>query len=219
MDDKTSKLIFWVIILVIIVVSLSFILPSNSNNEEKKNEKNLNNNYLIDTSNITLVGDSRTDMLCAYSWYKSDSGTCIAESGMGYNWLLSTAIPRVNRLSSDKKKYIATNLGVNGLTENSVNQYISKYKELADGDWKDSMIFLISVNPTKGKYEHMNANIDNFNQKLNEAFKNYKNVIFCDTNSYLKKIGFNSNDGLHYTEATSKIIYDQIKKCIYDYYN
>ena len=158
-------------------------------------------------------------MLCAYSWYKSDGGTCIAESGMGYNWFLSAAIPRVNKLSSDKKKYIATNLGVNGLTDSSVEQYISKYKELANGDWKNSMIFLVSINPTKGTYSGLNSKIDSFNQRLNNAFIGYKNVSFCDTNSYLKEIGFNSNDGLHYTEETSKMIYNRIKKCIYDYYN
>ena len=173
----------------------------------------------IDPSSITLVGDSRFDMLCGYSWYKSDGGTCIAESGMGYNWLISTAIPKVNRLNISKKKYIATNLGVNGLSENSVEKYITKYKELADGDWKDSMIFLVSVNPTTGSYDYMNSNIDSFNKRLKEAFSGYKNVTYCDTNSYLKKVGFGSNDGLHYTQDSSKVIYEQIKKCIYDYYN
>ncbi len=169
----------------------------------------------VDSSNITIVGDSRMVGLCSYKWYKNDKGTCIAKVSMGYSWLVSTAIPEVAKVS--KKKNIVVNLGVNDL--GNVDNYIKKYKELANGDWKNSNIFLLSVNPTKGKYDNLNSNITKFNDKLKSFAKEKSNVIYCDSYNFLKNNGFGSSDGLHYNEETSKIIYSQIKKCIYDFYN
>ena len=145
----------------------------------------------VNPGNITIVGDSRMVGLCSYKWYKNDNGTCIAKVSMGYSWLVSTAIPEV----------------------------LKKYKELATGSWKNSNIFLLSINPTKGGYDNLNNDIDSFNSKLKSFAKSYDNVIYCDSVNYLRNNGFGSSDGLHYNEDTSKIIYSQIKKCIYDFYN
>ena len=171
----------------------------------------------VNKSEITIVGDSRMVGLCGYNWYKNDKGTCIAKVGMGYNWLVQTAIPEVNKLNSNKKKNIVINLGVNDLGNNA--KYLAKYKELVNGNWHNSNIFLLSINPTKGSYNHLNSKIDDFNSKLNSFSKNYSNVIYCDSSSFLKANSFSSSDGLHYNESTSKIIYSQINKCIYDFYN
>ena len=169
----------------------------------------------IDTSNITIVGDSRMVGLCSYKWYKSDKGSCIAKVGEGYKWLINTALSEVSKVS--KKKNIVVNLGVNDLGND--DSYIKKYRELAKGSWKDSNIFLLSVNPTKGKYDNLNSGINTMNTKLKNLAKESNNLIYCDSNTYLKNNGFKSSDGLHYNEDTSKIIYSQIKKCIYDFYN
>ncbi len=171
----------------------------------------------IDPANITIVGDSRMWLLCRRDWYKAENGSCVAKSAMGYNWLVSDAIGMVNALSSSKKKYIVNNLGVNDLYH--VDKYISKYTELANGSWKNYMIFLLSVNPTKGKYDDRNSKINEFNVKLKDLANRYTNIHYCDSNSYLKSHGFGSSDGLHYDNDTDKVIYDQIKKCIYNYYN
>ena len=176
-----------------------------------------NKEVVIIPSEITIVGDSRMEGLCSYSWYKSDGGTCVAKSSMGYSWLNSTAAPQVTSLSLNKRKYIATNLGVNDLGR--IDSYIKKYQDLALGDWKDSMIFLISVNPTDGKDANLNSQINSFNDKLKWALAGYNNVTYCDVASYLNKNGFQTSDGTHYKQSTSKVIYEQIKKCIYDYYN
>ena len=171
----------------------------------------------INPSNITIVGDSRMVGLCQNNWYKSEGGTCIAKISMGYKWLNETAVNEVNKLPFDNRKYIVSNLGVNDLY--NVNNYISKYQNLAVNDWKDSTIFLVSVNPTTDKESYLNSKIDEFNANVYAAFLGYNNVAYCDTNSYLKQNGFQSFDGMHYKENTSKVIYSQIKKCIYDYFN
>ncbi len=171
----------------------------------------------INPQEITIIGDSRMVMLCSYKWYKNDGGTCVSKSAMGYNWLVETAIPTVNRLSNKQKKYIVTNMGVNDLGH--ISKYIDTYRKLANGDWKNYHIFLLSVNPTSGSMSSKNATIESFNNNLKKGLKSYKNVTYCDSYSYLKKNGFKSGDGLHYKEESSKVIYEQIKKCIYDYYN
>lgn len=168
-------------------------------------------------NNITIIGDSRMEDLCRYSFYKQENGTCIAKVSMGYRWLVDTAAPTVNALNSDQKKYIVTNLGVNDLY--NIDRYIAKYQELARSSWMNSMLFIVSVNPTDGRDAGLNGEIDSFNNKLKTSFNGYNNVAYCDTSSYLKQHGFKTGDGTHYNRDTSAVIYEQIKQCIYDYYN
>lgn len=189
--------IYFIILLVLILVVISL----------------LNDISAETNSNMTIIGDSRMVGLCSYNWYKEDKGTCIAKTSMGYNWLVTTAIKEVEKLDDDKKVNIAVNLGVNDLY--NVDNYIKEYRELAETLWKDSKIFIVSVNPTKGSYSKLNSKIDEFNQRLKESLNNYNNIFYCDTSSYLKEHGFETSDGLHYDSKTSKIIYNQIKKCVY----
>ena len=90
---------------------------------------------------------------------------------------------------------------------------------MSDKDWKNYHVFLLSVNPTSGSRSSMNARIESFNNTLKSGLSKYSNVTYCDSYSYLKRNGFESGDGLHYRENTSKVIYEQIKNCINDYYN
>ena len=171
---------------------------------------------IIDPTSITIVGDSRMEGLCRRSWYKEEHGTCIAEISKGYNWLNTTAIKEVNKLSQDKKRFIVTNLGINDY--HRIKEYVKRYEELALNDWKDSIIVLLSVNPTKDNRSDLNPHINSFNSELITLASKYDNITYCDSNSYLKQIGFQSNDGVHYTASTDKDIYDFMKKCIQDFY-
>ena len=170
----------------------------------------------INPSEITIVGDSRMVQLCKYKWYTNEGGTCIAKSAMGYNWLVDTAIPEVNKLVSSKKKNIVVNLGVNDL--GNINKYVTKYQELATNNWNDYHIFVLSVNPTSGSRDNLNTKIVNFNDKI-KSLANYQNVTYCDSYNYLKNNGFKATDGVHYNQETSQKIYGFIKDCIYKYYN
>lgn len=171
---------------------------------------------IIDPASITIVGDSRMEDLCRRSWYKAENGTCIAEISKGYNWLNTTAIKEVNKLSPDKKRFIVTNLGVNDY--HRIKEYVKRYEELALTDWKDSILVLLSVNPTKDSRSNLNPHINSFNSELILLASKYDNITYCDSNSYLKQIGFQSNDGVHYTSNTDKDIYNYMKQCIQDFY-
>ena len=178
---------------------------------------NIPDEYVINPSEITIVGDSRMVGLCNYNWYKQEGGSCVAKVSAGYRWLVDEAINEVNSIAFNKKKNIVINLGVNDLE--SFKSYVTKYQLLANNDWKNSNIFLLSVNPTDGKESYLNQKIDSFNENLKNSFIGFSNVTYCDSSNYLKQNGFQTRDGVHYQETTYKIIYEQIKKCLYDYYN
>lgn len=170
----------------------------------------------IEPSNVTIIGDSRMEDLCRRSWYKQDNGACIAEISKGYKWLNSTAIQQVNNLPLDKKKVIVTNLGVND--PHNAKKYADKYEELSQTEWSNSILILLSINPVSGKHSYLNPEISDFNNLMLQLASKYDNIGYCDSNSHLKRIGFESSDGLHYSQKTDKDIYDYIKKCIEDFF-
>ena len=61
-------------------------------------------------------------------------------------------------------------MGVNDLY--NVNNYIEKYKELATSKWSNYNIFILSINPTKGSYNKLNKEIDEFNNSLKNSLEN-----------------------------------------------
>ena len=98
-------------------------------------------------------------------------------------------------------------MGVNDLYR--AESYISYINGKASS-WasKGAHTYFVSVNPTEGSYNHLNSDIDSFNQKLKSGLSN---VSYIDTNSYLKSNGFSTTDGLHYTSDTYNKIYSYIK--------
>lgn len=160
-----------------------------------------------------LIGDSRFVGMKNYlgkDLRKNDK--IIAKVGMGYNWLIDTAIGEVNKIlknNPDKKYYIMSNLGVNDFS----SKYASKLSSLASGDWKEHIVGYISVNP----YADNNPNSSN-NKKIakynKEQKSKLKGVYYCDTYNGIGVANFKKSDssGLHYNEATSKKIYDYIIK-------
>lgn len=182
----------------------------------------------ISGTKTIYVGDSRTVQLCATltnDWvncqfknkgsayvYKNNE-FFVAQGSMGYNWLVDTAVPEVNRLLKNDPGTtynIVSFMGVNGLGADS---YVTKYKELANGAWKGHNIVLVSVNPVKGSYSHMTSGIESFNSKIKSAASSISNASYCDTYSQLKG-SFGSSDGLHYDSATYNKIYSLTKTCI-----
>lgn len=175
-----------------------------------------NPNTIIDPSTITIVGDSRMEDLCRKSWYKEEHGTCIAKTSKGVKWLNSDAIGMVNNLSQDKKKFIVTNLGVNDYAR--IKDYLTTYERLVLNDWKNSIIILLSVNPSNNNRESLNQYINNFNRELISFAARFDNVSYCDSNTYLRQKGFQTTDGVHYTQETSKDIYFYLKQCVQNFY-
>lgn len=184
------------------------------------------------TSTI-IIGDSRTVGMCAS--ITGDWTNCqyanggkgngddyyIAQGSMGYSWFNSTAVPAVNNIikSNPGTRYnIISLMGVNYLLSD-IDKYIVKYNELANGDWKNQNIILVSVTPVdegveaQHGYSTKNANIETFNAKLKSGTSGVSNIGYCDVYSQIKG-NFGTGDGLHYSGETYKNIYSLMKACI-----
>lgn len=162
------------------------------------------------TVGYILIGDSRFICMNRVVNVESDKNRfIIAKSGAGYDFLITTALPKaaaIERLHPeiDTWKYII-NLGVNDLQ--SALRYAQKYRELA----KTKHLVIESVNPVNAdaSLQTKQARIEEFNKKM----KSIEGVEFLDTYELLMRNGYATIDGLHYTDETSSYIY----RCIDSY--
>lgn len=150
------------------------------------------------------VGDSRTVGLGSALGV---SKKCIAQVGMGHSWYLTTAEKKLKKvLKKNPNATVVINFGVND--HGNIWKYISSYQKLINS-YPNAQIWFMSVNPIDSKYKSgyvSNKDINRFNKKLKAAFPDR----YLDTNSYLKKTKFKTVDGLHYTDATYRKIYNYV---------
>ena len=150
------------------------------------------------------VGDSRTVGLGSALGI---SKKCIAQVGMGHSWYLTTAEKRLKKvLKKNPNATVVINFGVND--HGNIRKYIISYRKLVNS-YPNAQIWFMSVNPIDAKYKAgyvSNKDIDRFNKKLKASFPDR----YIDTNSYLKKTKFKTVDGLHYTAATYRKIYNYV---------
>lgn len=152
-----------------------------------------------------FVGDSRTVGMRDALFQNGNTDSCsfIAKSGEGYYWLYHDGIVELEEaLREEPYATVIFNLGVNDLKE--ADQYISFYKELFSV-YHDPSFYIMSVNPVKDEKcsGASNAEIKEFNQKIQEEFPGQ----YLDCNSYLMEEGFESADGLHYSNDTYRMIH------------
>ncbi len=189
-----------------------------SNNTTGNNTATDNNNT---SSGMIFIGDSR--FVGMQKVVSSNKDAYIAEVGKGYDWFVSTAIPKINTLikASNKKYTIFINLGINDAIYNGVNsvqvqKYADKINELANGSWKKHKVVFVSVNPKfglGGAYPHItNGAIQSFNTSIKGMLN--KNVSYCDTYNGIGETGFQAETTgeIHYTPETYKKIYNYIVK-------
>lgn len=184
------------------------------------------------TMNI-IIGDSRTVGMCAsitsdwtYCQY-SNSGAkyngndiYIAQGSMGYSWFNSTAVSAVNEIilaNPNTTFNIYSLMGVNFLLSD-IDKYIPKYVSLAQNEWSNHNLILVSVNPVdevkeaQYGYSTKNANIITFNTKLKNGTSGVANIKYCDTyNAILPSLS--TSDGLHYNSSTYISIYNTMMTC------
>ena len=152
---------------------------------------------------ITFVGDSRT---VSMGEAVHDSCTYIGKEGEGYQWFFSDGVIQLRALlESDPTRTVVYNLGVND--PENVQVYIELYQNIAR-EFTDTPFYYLSVNPLSddSDFNTTNEMIQTFNQALKEAFPDR----YIDSYTYLTEQGFDTVDGLHYTEATSVRIHDFI---------
>lgn len=154
-----------------------------------------------------FVGDSRYKGMEKAN--ATDEDVFICEVGEGYDYLINQMNNIKYEIDDDTALIIG--LGVNDLV--NIDKYIDKINEMSQTF--DCLIYYMLVNPvdeeqeTYSGYHIKNDDIDYFNQEIIDRLD--ENVIVIDTNSYLNAIGFETQDGLHYTEETYENIYNYIK--------
>lgn len=150
------------------------------------------------------VGDSRT---VGIGNAMNISSKCIAKVGAGYDWYISSAEKTLkSKLKKNPQAVVVINFGVND--HGNISKYIKRYNSLISA-YPQARIYFMSVNPIDSKYTAgyvTNSQINSFNKKLKAAFPDR----YLDANTYLKKNKFQTVDGLHYTVATYKKIYQYV---------
>lgn len=152
-----------------------------------------------------FVGDSRTVGMGSAT---GTSSKCIAKVGQGYSWFVSTAEAQLKRkLKSKPNATVVFNLGVNDI--GNYQNYINRYKKLMKA-YPKAKFYFMSINPVDAKYnwgwltyKQMKSKITTFNNAVKKAFPGK----YIDCNAYLRKTGFSTVDGIHYTTSTYKTIY------------
>ncbi len=210
------------------------------NKEEEKigEDDDLNNSSTIpkyyDSDRMIIVGDSR--MYAASKIVQKVELTFIAKNAVTCNYLWETVEPEVDKLISENPEEhftIVFNLGVNDLNSIAAGntpdgKYICDYGQYADyykyfkKKWNQHNLFYMSINPVNeeilrtGKFKARkmtnNGSIEEFNQNIRGEIES-EEIFFCDTYAFLLKNGFESPDGLHYSDNTSKNIIENMEAC------
>ena len=194
-------------------------------------ESNLNKlSGRIDNSEVIVVGDSRMAFIEDDDEIVLPSNMeIVALSGASINWFEETGLKQTKKII-DKDDYdvyhVVVNMGVNDIQYtpqylDRANKYFEDYIELAKYNSKVKL-YILSVNPiiekklNKEQPQNVrtNAKIRKFNnvfiKKLEETKQD--NVFYCDSYNDLK---FKTDDGLHYTQETSRdIIHYIANSCV-----
>ncbi|WP_394924923.1 hypothetical protein [uncultured Robinsoniella sp.] len=170
-----------------------------------------NNSAVNHDNSFILVGDSRTVAMKEAMKSSTDSTVYIAKEGEGYEWFKETGLPELkSTLAESPTKTVVFNLGVNDVE--NISLYLTLYKELVQS-YPDVSFYFMSVNPVNEEKAKgiTNAQIQNFNGSLQEIFS----TRYLDCYNYMIQNGFDTVDGLHYTQDTSKDIHQYLMDQIF----
>ena len=169
--------------------------------------------------NRIFIGDSRTVGISLAINTQYD--TYIAKVGMSYNWFKTTALPALKKTLNKNNNVVYINMGVNDCANATaggtlhINDYIEDINNLIK-EYPDTEFYYISVNPVDGNYPSSYAKggyidkdkLNNEIEEFNNQIKSSCNATYIDTSTYLKDTGFKTSDGIHFTSATNKEIYN-----------
>ena len=116
---------------------------------------------------------------------------------------------------------IIFNLGINDLgtgsnapSDNAVLDYIDVINQFSDEFLTKNNVCYMSVNPADGSYAKLNPRIEDFNTELWRLLP--KGWTYLDTYSWMMQNGFETIDGLHFSDSTYQALYDAVTN--YDTY-
>lgn len=106
-------------------------------------------------------------------------------------------------LPADPKQTVILNFGVND--PENISLYIDFYHAMEE-DYPDTSFYYLSVNPLvdSENFNTTNEMISLFNATMKSAFPDN----YLDSNVYLTGAGYETVDGLHYTEDTYRMIHN-----------
>ena len=154
---------------------------------------------------ILFVGDSR-----AVGMSKVQDGhiAYIGKVGAGFEWFKNTALRQIDEFS-DRGMILVINMGVND--PGNRDKYISLINSNKE-KWENEgfTVCFASVNPViDGCSNATEKSVKTFNRILKE---NLCDVWYMDSYGYLKKNGFDTVDGLHYTLKTYEKLADYYER-------
>lgn len=156
---------------------------------------------------FVFVGDSRT---LGMKDAVGDGCTYLGAEGEGYSWFSTDGVLALaDYLGSNPSQTIILNLGVND--PENINVYIDLYKKLIS-EYPSCRFYVLSVNPLDehADFNTTNEMIELFNATMKSSFPDN----YLDCYSYLKENGFETVDGLHYSDATYQKIHQFVTDCL-----
>lgn len=156
---------------------------------------------------FVFVGDSRT---LGMKDAVGDGCTYLGAEGEGYSWFSTDGVLALaDYLGSNPSQTIILNLGVND--PENINVYIDLYKKLIS-EYPSCRFYVLSVNPLDehADFNTTNEMIELFNATMKSSFPDN----YLDCYSYLKETGFETVDGLHYSDATYQKIHQFVTDCL-----
>ncbi len=211
----------------------------NSNVKQRSN-RNRNgssgsSNVYTGSSDVILVGDSRTAQMCGYRDGAMHSGEkcrdyiSVAQGGRNAIWFKEEAVPAVSIIvnGNPTKKYnIVILMGANDVgdkptnEDNSVGIYKNLLPKLATETWKGNNITFVKLpcgDKEMAKKHRMTISqpqIDSFNSQMKSFIEsqNISNLRYCEIEDVPREY---LSDGVHYKIEGTNFYYEQIKsKCV-----
>lgn len=141
-----------------------------------------------------------------------------AAGGEGYSWFTSEALPYAEQVREPEDAIVIL-MGCNDLGGSRYADYAELVNDLA-AQWKEDDVscFFVSVNPisdglaASNGYAVHNSQVVAFNEGLEPLLSD--DVIWIDTYSLLESDGYDTFDGVHYSQSTCQVIYNECKEAV-----
>jgi len=157
---------------------------------------------------LIFIGDDRTNAMYQAAVDDTDLDIrFVSTAGADLNWLNRSAFDTEYQYINSRTAVIIM-LGISDM--HRAEDYIRVLNEWGEVFPRDfgAHFYFDSVNPVDpGVFN--NEEIETFNETVRAGLS--ENVTYIDTYSVLKEYGYETTDTLHYTEETTKALYDLFK--------